>query len=68
MIFFYKNALIKLDKKYKNLTFFLIAIYLNNTKKIQIIIDTEESIPNDCKQPKNQYFWEFLSTAQNAVT
>ena len=43
-------------------------IYLNKARKIQIIKATDESIPNDSKHPINQYFWEYLYTAQNAVT
>ena len=43
-------------------------IYLNRAKNIQVIKATNESIPKDSKQPINQYFCEYLYTAQNAVT
>ena len=38
--------------------------YLKIERKIQIIKATKESIANDSKHPKNQYFCEFIYTAQ----
>ena len=35
---------------------------------MHIIIEIEESIPNDSKHPKNQYFCEYLYTAQKDDT
>ena len=60
--------LITLANTYKHFKCLLIPIYLNKAKKIQDINPTKESIPKDSKHPINQYFCEYLNTAQNATT
>ncbi len=57
-----------LTKIYTHFICFLILIYLNRARNKQPIKATKKSIPKDSKHPKNQYFWEFLYTAQNTVT
>ena len=65
---FYKKLLIILAKIKRHFKRFLIAIYLKKERNIQIIIAIKESIPKDCRHPTNQYFCEYLYTAQKAQT
>ena len=68
ILYIQRRVLIKLESIYKYFICFLTLINLNKARKIQIIKETNESIPKDSKHPKNQYFWEYLYTAQNAAT
>ena len=43
-------------------------IYLKRERNKQTVNAVAKSIPKDCKHPKNQYFCEYLFTAQNTIT
>ena len=56
IIYIYRKVLIKFAKQYKHFIWNLTLIYLKNERKIQEQKETKESIPNDSKHPKHQYF------------